>query len=48
MNTEWKYIIECPICDTKSGIVVLDDEDELPNYCPMCGEYVEKEYDKIE
>jgi hypothetical protein len=34
---EFNYTLECPSCDCKVDIRVRF-EDELPCFCPMCGE----------
>jgi len=34
---EYKYTLECGSCEAKMELVVYH-EDELPVYCPMCGD----------
>lgn len=34
---EYKYFLECTSCETKLELVV-HDVDELPIFCPMCGD----------
>jgi len=36
------YAITCEICDVRSKITV-DEIDEKPSFCPMCGEEVDFE-----
>lgn len=33
---EEEYWAECPSCDTESQVLVIDNE-EVPQFCPMCG-----------
>lgn len=40
---EYTYTLECPSCEVKMTLVV-SHEDELPCYCPMCGEDVNEEW----
>jgi len=40
---EYTYTLECPACDVKMVLTVLN-EDELPCNCPMCGEDVNEEW----
>jgi len=40
---EYKYHLECVSCETVIDLVV-HDLDELPCYCPMCGEDVNEEW----
>mgnify|MGYP006158795973 CR=1 len=43
METEWWG--ECDACETETQVLVLDEE-EAPQYCPMCGSSVE--YQELE
>lgn len=40
---EYRYTLECPSCGVEMELMVCD-EDELPCYCPMCGEDVNEEW----
>jgi len=40
---EYKYTLECGSCEARMELVVYD-EDELPIYCPLCGEDVNEEW----
>ena len=33
---EYQYEVKCILCNTDTTIY-LEDEDEVPAYCPMCG-----------
>jgi len=33
---EYQYELKCILCNTDTTIY-LEDEDETPAYCPMCG-----------
>lgn len=33
---ETEYWTECEACDTETQVMVLDQE-EVPQFCPMCG-----------
>ena len=33
---EYQYEVKCILCNTDVTII-LEDEDEKPEYCPMCG-----------
>ena len=33
---EIEYHITCDLCGTNT-VVLVEDEDETPAYCPMCG-----------
>jgi len=33
---EEEYWTECIACDTESQVMVIDNE-EVPQFCPMCG-----------
>jgi hypothetical protein len=33
---EEEYWTECAACDTESQVMVIDNE-EVPQFCPMCG-----------
>lgn len=37
---EFTYSITCDICETSMTLKVMD-VDELPNFCPMCGDEVD-------
>mgnify|MGYP001271002199 FL=1 len=39
---EKEYWAECVTCDTETQVLVIDEE-EKPNYCPMCGYSIEYE-----
>jgi rubrerythrin len=43
METEWWA--ECEACGTDTQVLVLDEE-EAPQHCPMCGSSVE--YEELE
>ena len=34
---EKEYWAECPACDTETQVMVINEEYEQPNHCPMCG-----------
>ena len=34
---EKEYWAECPACDTETQVMVVNEEYEQPNHCPMCG-----------
>ena len=40
---EFDYVLECPSCDVSLSLRVFD-EDELPAFCPLCGEDVNEEW----
>jgi len=42
---EKEYWVECHACDVETQVLVVD-EDEIPQYCPMCGFSVE--YEELE
>ena len=42
---ELEYWTECPSCETETQVMVLD-ESEIPQYCPMCG--YSSEYEELE
>jgi rubrerythrin len=42
---ETEYWVECEVCGVETEVVVLDEE-EVPQHCPMCGSVVE--YEEIE
>ena len=45
---ETEYWTVCPACDVETQVMVIDEE-EPPNYCPMCGsssQYEEMENDE--
>ena len=42
---EYKHTLECPSCETKIKLEV--DIDEMPVYCPMCGEDVNEEWESL-
>lgn len=45
---EFQYEVKCILCNTDTTIY-LEDEDEVPAYCPMCGnEAIEVESIEIE
>jgi len=44
---EYEYKLECPACEIHMNLVVVD-EDELPVYCPMCGEDVNEEWKSVD
>jgi len=33
---ETEYWTECEACETETQVMVIDQE-EIPQYCPMCG-----------
>ena len=33
---EQEYWTECEACETETQVMVIDEE-EMPQYCPMCG-----------
>lgn len=33
---ETEYWLECEACDTEVQVLVVDQQ-EIPQYCPMCG-----------
>lgn len=33
---EVEYWTECDACETETHVMVIDEE-EVPQYCPMCG-----------
>jgi rubrerythrin len=37
---EQEYYTECEVCDTETHVLVVD-ADEIPEFCPMCGEMTE-------
>ena len=39
---ETEYWTECEACETETQVMVIDQE-EIPQYCPMCGFSVEFE-----
>jgi len=40
---EYNYTLECPACEVSMEVKVFE-EDELPVFCPMCGEDVNEEW----
>ena len=40
---EFYYLLKCPSCDVSLNLKVFE-EDELPAFCPMCGEDVNEEW----
>jgi len=42
---ETEYWAECDQCDTETQVLVVYEE-EIPQYCPMCGFSVE--YEELE
>ena|GEM_PF-3186943 len=40
---EYKYKLECSSCEVQIEIEVIN-ENELPCYCPMCGEDMNEEW----
>jgi rRNA maturation endonuclease Nob1 len=44
---EFKYTLECPACEV---VMVLEvkEEDELPAFCPMCGQDTNEEWVIVE
>ena len=43
---ELEYWTECESCETETQVIVIDEEEEVPQYCPMCGFSVE--YEEVE
>lgn len=39
---ETEYWTECAACEVETQVMVIDEE-EPPNYCPMCGSSCEYE-----
>ena len=39
---ETEYWTECEACETETQVLVVDEE-EIPQYCPMCGFSVDYE-----
>jgi len=39
----YKYMLECSACETEMELTVFE-QDELPCYCPMCGDSVDEEW----
>lgn len=39
---EEEYWAECEACESETQVMVLDNE-EIPQFCPMCGSPVEYE-----
>lgn len=44
---EYKYQVECSGCECKV-ILIVQDEDEFPCFCPMCGQDIADEWKQIE
>jgi predicted RNA-binding Zn-ribbon protein involved in translation (DUF1610 family) len=42
---ETEYWALCDACETETQVMVLDEE-EIPQYCPMCGTSVD--YEELE
>ena len=42
---ELEYWTECESCETETQVIVIDEE-EVPQYCPMCGFSVD--YEEVE
>jgi predicted nucleic acid-binding Zn ribbon protein len=40
VKDEVTYEVECEVCEVESQVVV-DLDEEIPAYCPMCGSPVE-------
>ncbi len=40
---EYNYTLDCPACEVHVEAKVFE-EDELPVFCPMCGEDVNEEW----
>lgn len=40
---EFNYTLDCPSCEVETHTRIYG-EDELPCYCPMCGEDVNEEW----
>jgi len=40
---EYTYTLECSSCDCKMTLIV-QNEDEFPCFCPMCGEDVNEDW----
>jgi uncharacterized paraquat-inducible protein A len=40
---EFLYVLNCLSCDVRVQLKVIDEE-ELPAFCPMCGEDVNEEW----
>lgn len=39
---EEEYWAECDACETETQVLVIDQE-EIPQHCPMCGHPIEYE-----
>lgn len=39
---EQEYYTECEVCDTETHVLVVD-VDQIPEFCPMCGEMADYE-----
>lgn len=46
MEEYFKHTLECPSCETRIELEVID-VDEMPVYCPMCGEDVNEEWESL-
>lgn len=42
---EYEYELTCAVCDVKMTLVVEDNE-ELPTHCPMCGSPSEDDWER--
>ena len=42
---ETEYWTECQACDTETQVMVFDQE-EIPQFCPMCG--FQCDYEELE
>ena len=40
MNDECVYEIQCEICEVNT-VITIEEIDEKPAFCPMCGEQLE-------
>jgi hypothetical protein len=47
MSDPYPYTFECPSCDCNISLTVYDC-DELPIFCPMCGDDMNGEWDEKE